>query len=298
MIKSKNKAVVFLIMSAFFFSLMSVFVRLSGDLPTFQKVFFRNLIAAIVAFIILIKNKTSFLPAKKKNIPFLLLRTALGLSGVFCNFYAVDRLVLSDASILNKMSPFFAIIFSFFLLKEKPSATQILTVTGAFLGSLFVIKPSFENASLIPALVGFLGGACAGCAYACVRKLTINGESSAYVVFFFSFVSTASVLPFMLVNYEKMTAYQLCMLLLAGFSAAGGQFMITLAYKNAPSKEISVYDFSQIIFSAMFGFIIFSQVPDMLSVIGYVIIVSMAVLSFLYTNNLLFFKRKTTETAT
>ncbi len=290
-IKSKNKAIVFLIMSAFFFSLMSVFVRLSGDLPIFQKVFFRNLIAAIVAFIILVKNKTSFLPAKNRNIPFLLLRTALGLSGVFCNFYAVDRLVLSDASILNKMSPFFAIIFSFFLLKEKPSLIQILTVTGAFFGSLFVIKPSFENASLFPAFVGFLGGVCAGFAYACVRKLTINGESSAYVVFFFSFVSTVSVLPFMIISYEKMTVYQLCMLLLAGLSAAGGQFMITLAYKNAPSKEISVYDFSQIIFSAMFGFIIFAQVPDILSVIGYVIIVSMAVLSFLYTNNLLFFKK-------
>ena len=68
--------------------------------------------------------------------------------------------------------------------------------------------------------------------------------------------------------------------------------MITLAYKNAPPKEVSVYDFSQIIFSAMFGFFVFSQVPDLLSVVGYVVIVSMAVLSFLYTNNLLFFKRK------
>ena len=60
--KSKNKAILFLITSAFFFSMMSVFVRLSGDLPTFQKMFFRNLIAAVIAFIILVKNKTPFLP--------------------------------------------------------------------------------------------------------------------------------------------------------------------------------------------------------------------------------------------
>lgn len=291
-IKSKNKAIAFLITSAFFFSLMSVFVRLSGDLPTFQKMFFRNLIAAVIAFIILVKNKTSFLPSKKENVPFLLLRTTLGMAGVFCNFYAVDRLVLSDASILNKMSPFFAIVFSFLLMKEKPSITQMLTVTGAFFGSLFVIKPSFENASLLPAVVGFLGGACAGFAYACIRKLTQRGENSAYIVFFFSFVSTLVTLPLMILNYEKMSAYQICMLLLAGLSAAGGQFMITLAYKNAPSKEVSVYDFSQIIFSAMFGFIIFDQIPDKLSVVGYVVIVSMAVLSFLNSNNLLFFKNK------
>ena len=294
-IKTKNKAIIFLITSAFFFSLMSVFVRLSGDLPTFQKMFFRNLIAAIIALIILLKNKTSFLPSKKENIPYLFLRTTLGMAGVFCNFYAVDRLVLSDASILNKMSPFFAIVFSFLLMKEKPSVTQMMTVTGAFFGSLFVIKPSFENASLLPAVVGFLGGACAGFAYACIRKLTQRGENSAYIVFFFSFVSTLVTLPLMILSFEKMSVYQICMLLLAGLSAAGGQFMITLAYKNAPSKEVSVYDFSQIIFSAMFGFIIFDQIPDVFSVVGYVIIVSMAVLSFLNSNNLLFFQSKTLE---
>lgn len=291
-IKSKNKAIIFLITSAFFFALMSVFVRLAGDLPTFQKMFFRNLIAAIIAVIILIKNKTSFLPSNNKNITFLVLRTLFGVIGVFCNFYAVDHLLLSDASILNKMSPFFAVIFSYLFLKEKPSILQIGAVVGAFVGSLFVIKPSFANADLLPSLIGFFGGMCAGAAYACVRKLTTNGEHSAYVVFFFSFVSTLIALPMTVIYYEPMTVYQLCMLLCAGFSAAGGQFMITLAYKNAPSKEISVYDFSQIIFSAGLGFIIFSQVPDVYSVIGYIIIIAMAVLSFLYSNNLLKTKSK------
>lgn len=291
-IKSKNKAIIFLITSAFFFALMNAFVRLSGDLPTFQKMFFRNLIAAGIAIVILIKNKTSFRPYRIKNLPFLTLRTLFGLLGVFCNFYAVDHLLLSDASILNKMSPFFVVIFSYLILKEKPSLTQILAVAGAFLGALFVIKPSFLNTDLLPALIGFCGGACAGVAYAFVRKCTLGGEHSAYVVFFFSSVSTLLTLPFFIINYEPMSIYQLSMLLLAGVSAAGGQFMITLAYKNAPSKEISVYDFSQLIFSAGLGFILFSQVPDVYSAIGYVIIVLMAVLSFLYSNKLLWFKNR------
>lgn len=291
-LKSKNRAIIFLITSAFFFALMSTFVRLSGDLPTFQKMLFRNLIAAIIAAIILIKNKISILPSKKENIPYLLIRTFGGALGVFCNFYAVDHLLLSDASILNKMSPFFAIIFSFVILKEKPSLVQTLAVVGAFIGSLFVIKPSFANAQLLPSVVGLLGGACAGLAYACVRKVTVNGEHSAYVVFFFSFVSTLIALPFTIIYYEPMSLYQLTMLLLAGLSAAGGQFMITLAYKNAPSKEISVYDFSQIVFTAGLGFIVFDQIPDMLSVVGYTVIILMAVLNFLYSNNLLWFKNR------
>ncbi len=246
----------------------------------------------MIAVIILIKNKISVLPNNKKNVPFLVLRTLLGLTGVFCNFYAVDHLLLSDASILNKMSPFFVIIFSYFILKEKPSIFQTLIVVGAFVGALFVIKPSFQNAQLVPALIGFFGGACAGAAYACVRKLTLSGEHSVYVVFFFSLFSTLITLPFTIIYFESMTFYQLSMLLLAGLSAAGGQFMITLAYKNAPSKEISVYDFSQIIFSAALGFLVFSQVPDILSVVGYTVIVLMAVLSFIYSNKLLWFKNR------
>ena len=291
-IKNKNKAILFLITSAFFFALMLVFVRLSGDLPTFQKMFFRNAIAAVIAVIILIKNKTSFKPVSVKNLPSLIARTLFGVIGVFCNFYAVDHLLLSDASILNKMSPFFAVIFSFLILKEKPSLTQVLAVVGAFFGALFVIKPSFSNTDLVASIIGFLGGACAGIAYTYVRKSTLGGEHSAYVVFFFSFVSSLICLPLFIFSYKPMSLFQLSMLLLAGFSAAGGQFMITLAYKNAPSKEVSVYDFSQLIFTAGFGFILFDQIPDVFSVIGYVIIILMAVLSFLYSNKLLWFKSK------
>lgn len=292
LIKKKNLAVIYMIASAFFFALMSTFVRLSGDLPTFQKMFFRNLIAAIIAVIILIKNKTSILPYDKRNIPTLIMRTAFGMCGVFLNFYALDRLLLADASILNKMSPFFAIIFSFFLLKEKPSTWQSVIVVIAFVGSIFVIKPSFSNAQLIPSVMGFMSGVFAGAAYACVRKLTTNGEHSAYVVFVFSAVSTLVTLPLMLYYYEPMSMYQLCMLLLAGVSAAGGQFFVTLSYKNAPPKEVSVYGFSQILFTAVIAFFTLSQVPDIYSIIGYVIIISMAVMSFLYSNKLLFFKKK------
>ena len=81
-----------------------------------------------------------------------------------------------------------------------------------------------------------------------------------------------------------MTLQQLILLLLAGASAAGGQFSITAAYAHAPAREISVYDYSQIIFSAILGFLIFGQVPDIYSWIGYVIIIFMAILMYLYNN--------------
>ena len=79
-----------------------------------------------------------------------------------------------------------------------------------------------------------------------------------------------------------MTMYQIMVLLLAGLAAAGGQFGITFAYTFAPAREISVYDYSQIIFSAIFGFVLFGQLPDLWSWIGYGVISLMAIGMFLY----------------
>ena len=83
-----------------------------------------------------------------KNLPELLLRSIFGTMGILCNFYAIDHLVLSDASMLNKLSPFFAVICSYFVLKEKVKPFQALAVIVAFIGALFIIKPQSISASL------------------------------------------------------------------------------------------------------------------------------------------------------
>ena len=104
-----------IILSAFFFACMNVSVRLAGNLPSVEKSFFRNLVAAVFAAVILCKDHT--LPkVNKKYWGPLILRCVCGTMGILCNFYAIDHLLVADASILNKLSPFFAIIFSFLLL--------------------------------------------------------------------------------------------------------------------------------------------------------------------------------------
>lgn len=279
----KNKkymGIIYIICSAFFFALMNMFVRMAGDLPSVQKSFFRNLIAFFFAFMIMRKNGIPF-GCKKENRLSLLLRATFGTLGVLCNFYAVDHLVLADASVLNKMSPFFAILFSYIILKEKITIRQGAVVVVAFLGSLLVIKPTFANMALVPSVIGLMGGLFAGAAYTYVRKLTTNGEKGPMVVCFFSGFSCVVLLPFLIFDYHPMSVVQFVILLLAGLAAAGGQFTITAAYSYAPAREISVYDYSQIIFAAVIGFFVFGQVPDMLSWIGYVIICGMAVVNYL-----------------
>lgn len=279
----KYKGIFYIILSALCFTFMNTFVRLAGDLPSMQKSFFRNFVALIFAAMVLKKSGVGF-SLKKQDLKLLILRSTFGTIGILCNFYAIDRLVLADASMLNKMSPFFAILFSFLLLNERVDWIQAVSVMGAFIGSLFIIKPSFSNASLIPSMAGFLGGMAAGAAYTFVRMLGQRGVKGPFIVFFFSGFSCLVTLPMLIMDFHTMTALQIVYLLLAGISATGGQFAITSAYFYAPAKEISVYDYSQIVFAAIFGFLLFSQVPDIYSILGYFIICSMAILMFIYSN--------------
>jgi len=271
--------VFFIILSAFFYSLMSLFVRLAGNLPTFQKAFFRNFIATFVGFALLIKSGS--LKMQKGSLPALIGRTIAGSIGVICNFYAIDRMNISDASILNKLAPFFSVVFSILILKEKASWKDWVLVALAFCGALFVVKPTFSSAESLPAFIGVLGGLGAGLAYTFVRYLGKKGERNAFIVFFFSGCSCLIMLPMAIVQYQPMNFMQVVWLMLAGVAASCAQLSVTAAYTHAPAKDISVYDYSQVLFTALWGALFLAEFPDWLSVIGYVIIIGAAVAKYL-----------------
>lgn len=276
----KRIGIICIILSAFFFALMNMFVRMSGDLPVFQKSFFRNLVAVLFALIVLLRKKPE-IRLDKGDIGVLLLRSAFGTIGVLCNFYAVDHLLLADANILNKLSPFFALLMGVLILKERISLFQVSTVLIAFMGALLVIRPGAGVVSG-PAVIGALGGLAAGTAYTFVRKAGIRGIPGPFIVFFFSLFSCVVIFPIMAAGYVPMCPSQLVFLLLAGFSAAIAQFCITAAYVNAPARDISIYDYSQIIFAAVIGFIAFNQIPDIYSWAGYTVIFGTALANFLH----------------
>lgn len=277
--KNKDKAIIYVLLSALGFAFMNLFVKLSGDLPFMQKCFFRNFVAAIFAFVIMLKNKTTFVPPVAARKP-LLLRCVFGALGMAANFYAIGQLVIADASMLNKLSPFFAILFSYIFIKEKPKAYQLLCVVVAFLGALFILKPGVDGLMNFPAFIGLLGGAGAGLAYTNVRLATANGAPKTMVVFFFSTFTSIFCLPWMIAGFTNMSTLQLTYLILAGCCATLGQFGITSAYTLAPAKEVSVYDYSMILFAAILGVLFLNEVPDTFSFIGYGIIIGAGVVMF------------------
>lgn len=281
-LSQRQKGICFVIIEAFGFALMTFFVKMAGALPTIEKCFFRNLPAVFIAAYILKKEGIKYYVPKAGRKD-LLIRCIAGAAGMIANFYAIDQIGIADTSILNKMSPFFAMLLSIPILKEKPSRKDWIFTGIAFFGVIFVIKPTSGIAS-IPALIALFGGFGAGMAYTFVRRLGQHNVNGSIIVFSFSAFTCLVCIPLMMLNFKPMSLNQFLLLLCAGLGGAIGQFGVTAAYKYAPAKEISVFDYTQVIFAAILGFIGFNEVPDFMSIVGYAIIIGMAVLKWWVTN--------------
>ncbi|TCK92733.1 EamA domain-containing membrane protein RarD [Natranaerovirga hydrolytica] len=269
--KNKVKAIGLMLFSAFSFAIMGVFVKALEDIPSFEKALFRNLISLIIVLAVLYKRKES--PwGHKDNRKYLLGRGIFGTLGLLSFFYALDTLYLADASMLNRLSPFFVILFAAIFLKEKIRKYQMFSVFIALLGVLLIVKPSFEFQESLPALIGLMSGVFAGIAYVFVSYLG-KKESPYTIVFYFSFISTIVTGIIIIPHYVSPNFIELVLLIGTGITASIGQFALTYAYKYAPAGEVSIYNYSNIIFAGILGFIFFSEMPDILSLMGYVFIV-------------------------
>ena len=274
---------------------MGMFVRLADDfggaVSPFQKSFFRNIVAVAVAGVLFLRacgraaarpsrseRGRVALPRDRTGWAALVWRSIFGTIGIFGNFYALSHIPLGDACMLNKLSPFAAVVASWILLSERVTARQGVAVAIAFVGAMFVVKPGFALAGeTTAALAGLVGGVSAGLAYTCVRRLGILKVEPSFIVLFFSAFSTFATLPFLIFDYHPMTGAQVAILFGAGVTATIGQFGITAAYRFARPREIAVYDYANVAFAAMLGFLVFGQVPDAFSWLGIAIIVAMGV---------------------
>ena len=298
----RAKGIAAITASAFGFALMAACVRLAddygGSVSSFQKSFFRNVVALLISFAVFARKShpsSLFLhlfwglspkngglsPYKRwglspKSAGLLVLRSLLGTCGIFANFYALGLVPIADGQTLNKTAPFFTVLFAWLFLGEKASLRQIGVLLLAFAGVVLVAKPGFAGEAAFPLAMGLVGGACAGGAYACVRALRKHAVEPAFIVVFFSAFSCLASVPFMLARFDPMTTAQVAILFGAGAGAAIGQFGITLAYGYAAPRDIAVYDYSNILFTAAFGFLLFGQIPDVWSVLGFVLILAAA----------------------
>lgn len=273
---NNQKGIACMISSAFFFALMSFFVRYAAGVPFTEKVFFRNAIAAVVALPLFLRTKHNYKLVMTK-LPDLFCRVTFGTIGMFCNYYAIDHMNLSDANMLNKTSPFFTMLAAIFLLKEKPTKVDWAALMIAFVGALLIMKPSLD-VHFAYAVIGVMGGFSAGMAYTFVRRLSGAGIDNTLIVLAFSLYSCIICAVPSAIQGIDITMHEFVILMLVGISAACAQFSVTAAYSYAETRVVSIYGYTQIIFAALLGVVFLHETPDMLSILGYVVIIGAAVI--------------------
>ena len=279
---NRTKGIIAIISSAFGFALMAMFVRLcdnyGNEISSFQKSFFRNIIAFAIAAVVFARAGRSEHPLSQtlnaKTTIFLLIRCVAGCIGIFANFYALSKIPIAEAMALNKTAPFFTVLFSWILLKESPRPRQLFAILIAFAGMTMVMKPLFVVNDAFAFNCALTGGLGAGIAYTCVRKLGVLKVNPAFIVLFFSAFSSLASIPFMLSGFTPMTPAQIMIMLGAGAGAAIGQFGVTAAYRFAPPRQVAVYDYTNLVFTAILGFMLFDQITDWLSVAGFATIIA------------------------
>ena len=268
-----------IIFSALSFSIMEIAVKISGSrIPVMEQVFARNFITLFISGFVMIKGREKFFP-DKKNIVSILCRSASGYLGIIAYFYAANNMILADASVLQKTSPFWSSLFAFILIKEKILKVQWLSLIIAAIGSIFVIKPAM-NSNVFPALVALSSAMFAGISYAIIGSLK-GKESNSLIIFYFSLFSCLFSL-FFIRSFVMPNIFELLMLMLIGIFAGFGQFFLTIAYKKAPVSAVSIFNYTGVIFSYLFSVFLFNEIADIYSVIGMIIIIFAAVLVYYY----------------
>lgn len=284
---NRTKGIISIIASAFGFALMAVFLRMCDNygtaVNTFQKSLVRNAVAFSVALGVFLyqrrsrENSDDKFGLTPKTALLLIGRSTAGAIGIFANFYAICHAPIAEALALNKTAPFFTVFFTWLVLKEPTKLRQFASILIAFTGVLMVMKPGFAGSETYALCWALIGGLSAGIAYTFLRLLGKYKVNPAFIILFASGFATFAAIPFLTDGLTPMTPEQLLLLLAAGAAAAMGQFGITKAYRYAPPRQISVFDYSNIMFAAILGFIFFDQIPDLLSILGFVTIIAAAV---------------------
>lgn len=276
-----TKGAITLILSSISMTLMSVMVKFTGNVSLFQQVFFRSFVMAIFAGVLIYINKGNYF-GYKENRKILFFRSTFGFLGVLASFYATNNLYLGDAQALLKISPFVVTILAVVFLKEEITKVRIFTMVLAFIGAIIIIDPRFSS-RLFPSLIGVSAAFFSGTAYVIISYLARRErrEDPLTIIFMFAIWSMVYTIPFLIGNFEIPSFRTLVFLILIGVFASLGQYLLTTAYSIADASKISIFDYVSLIASAIFGIIFFNEILPLRSIIGIIIIISSAYISFL-----------------
>ncbi|NNP77351.1 hypothetical protein A7P54_13095 [Acinetobacter sp. Ac_3412] len=260
-----------LTLSALLFSVMGICIRYaSHTVDNYTIVFFRNVVGLILFLPFIFKQGTQFVKTEKLWMH--TWRSIVGLAAMYGFFYAIAHLKLSNAMVFTYSSPIFIPLIAWLFLKEKITTAMLCAAGLGFIGVFCVAKPDQGLLNWI-SIVGISSSLLASMAFVTVRALT-QTEPPERIVFYFCLIgSLLSVIPMFWV-WRPYHLQELLFLIGAGVLANVSQIFMSHAYRLAPAGQIAPVNYIAIIFAGLWGFLLWNEVPDLYSLIGFCIILS------------------------
>lgn len=260
-----------MVLASLSFAVMQSAVKATPEVSVFQKVFVRNLVSLVIAFVLIRRHGGRPWGTGKKSRILLLFRSLFGLLGVFLIFFAIEHLSVADASVFIRLCPFWVVLLSALFLSESLTIPKVVSLLLASLGTIIIVQPGFasegDTAHILAVVLGVIASFCAGVAYLLVSILK-SYEKPATIVFVFSLFSVIAMFPFVLSDERIPQGDEVALLLLIGLSAAAGQLFLTTSYRLGKASEVSIYNYSGIVFAVCIDIFLFQTIPSFFTILG------------------------------
>ena len=263
--------------SSFSFALMNIFVKQLSHLPAMEVVFFRCVVSAIVCLISLRGLNVNLLG---NNRLYLFLRGASGTTALFCFFLTIQNVPLASGVTLSYLSPIFTAILAIFLLNEKIYGLQWLFYLISFAG-VFVIKGFDANFPTIYFVTGLSAAFFSGVAYNLVRSLK-ESEHPLVIVFQFQVVGIIAGFIYVLFDWKMPQGNDWLYLAGTGLLTQIGQVYLTKALQAEAVGQVSIINYTGVIYAIFFGWLIFGEILTFQTFIGISLVIGGVILSIFY----------------
>ena len=273
-----NEGVKNMLLATFFFAVMNVFVKQLTSIPAMEIVFFRCLVSALICFVGIFRAKVDW---RGNNNALLIARGSFGTLALFTFFLTIQNIPLASAVTIQYLSPIFTTFIAVFLLNEKVRSLQWIFYALAFAG-VFVIKGFDSSVSTFFLVTGIISAFCSGVAYNLVRRLK-EREHPLVVVLHFQLVGVVAGLVFTVFNWVTPANLWECFsLLMCGILTQLGQICLTKSLQAERVANVSILNYTGIVYALLFGVFIFGEVYTTQTILGISLVVLGVLLSVLY----------------
>ncbi len=266
-----------MVAASLLFASMGVCVKLASvQFSAAELVFWRGFIAMLLIGGYVLARR---LPLATPHARTHLVRGASGFVSLVMYFYAISLVPLATAVTLNYTSPLFLALLLAVLLKEPVRRGFHVALVAGFVGVVVLLQPTLARDQWLGALLGLGSGVVSSVAYLNVRRLGELGEPEWRTVFYFSALSAAGGLPWLLLSKPFHTIDGQGWLLLLGVGGFGvlAQLCMTAAYKRGKTLASASLAYTTVLFSSALGILLWDEILPWQAWTGMALIVASGV---------------------